>query len=144
MGDHIQPGVMPKAVTFVTGNANKKIDLPELQGEPDEISREKCKLAAVQIQGPTIVEDTCLCFNALKGLPGPYIKWFLKKLGHDGLNQMLSGYSDKSGYAQCVFSLSVDPSSDPVTFDGRCPGKIVPPRGPKNLDGTRFSSRTGL
>lgn len=21
-----------------------------------------------------MVEDTCLCFNALKGLPGPYIK----------------------------------------------------------------------
>lgn len=24
-----------------------------------------------------MVEDTCLCFNAYKGLPGPYIKWFL-------------------------------------------------------------------
>ena len=26
-----------------------------------------------QIQGPVLVEDTCLCFNALKGLPGPYM-----------------------------------------------------------------------
>ena len=25
---------------------NQKIDLPELQGEPEEISKEKCKLAA--------------------------------------------------------------------------------------------------
>lgn len=26
-----------------------------------------------QIDGPVIVEDTCLCFNALGGLPGPYM-----------------------------------------------------------------------
>lgn len=35
------------------------------------------------------VEDTSLCFNAFKGLPGVYIKWFLKKLGPSGLYQML-------------------------------------------------------
>ena len=79
-----------------------------------------------------MVEDTSLGFNALKGLPGPYIKWFLQKLGHDGLNDMLKGYSDKSGYAQCVFSLCF-PGSEPVTFDGRCPGQIVPPRGPNDF-----------
>ena len=47
--------------------------VPELQGEPDDISKEKCKLAAEAIQGPVCVEDTCLCFNALNGLPGPYM-----------------------------------------------------------------------
>ena len=26
-----------------------------------------------QIDGPVIVEDTCLCFKALGGLPGPYM-----------------------------------------------------------------------
>ena len=36
------------------------------------------------------MEDTSLCFNALGGLPGVYIKWFLAKLGHDGLNRMLA------------------------------------------------------
>jgi hypothetical protein len=81
-------------VTFVTGNAKKleevrailavdalpfdlvsqKFDLPELQGEPLDISAEKCMLAARQAQGPVFVEDTSLCFNALGGLPGPYIK----------------------------------------------------------------------
>jgi Ham1 family len=47
--------------------------VPELQGEPDEIATEKCKLAAAQVGGPVIVEDTSLCFNALGGLPGPYM-----------------------------------------------------------------------
>ncbi len=28
-----------------------KIDLPELQGEPEEVAREKCRLAARQAQG---------------------------------------------------------------------------------------------
>lgn len=55
---------------------SSKIDLPELQGEPEEISKEKCKIAAKIVNGPVMVEDTSLCFNALHGLPGPYIKVF--------------------------------------------------------------------
>lgn len=53
---------------------SQKIDLPELQGEPDEVSAEKCVLAAQKVGGPVLVEDTSLCFNALGGLPGVYIK----------------------------------------------------------------------
>ena len=48
---------------------------------------------------------------------------------------LIPGYTDKSGYAQCVFSLCVNPGTDPVTFDGRCPGKIVPPRGSTSVGG---------
>jgi inosine triphosphate pyrophosphatase len=139
-----------RPLTFVTGNPNKldevknilgqfiplqsqDIDLPELQGEPEEISREKCKLAVAQVKGPVIIEDTCLCFNALKGLPGPYIKWFLEKLGHDGLNRMLSGFEDKSAYALCTFSFCAGPGEEPVVFAGKTDGHIVPPRGPANF-----------
>lgn len=49
-----------------------------LQGEPEEVAREKCLLAVKEVKGPTITEDTCLCYNALGGLPGVYIKWFLQ------------------------------------------------------------------
>ena len=78
-----------KTLTFVTGNAKKleefvailgsnfpyevvsqKIDLPEYQGTPEEICIEKCREAAKIVKGPVITEDTCLCFNALGGLPG--------------------------------------------------------------------------
>ena len=31
-----------------------------------------------------ITEDTALCFEAMNGLPGPYIKFFLRELGHEG------------------------------------------------------------
>ncbi|KAK3157702.1 hypothetical protein QOZ80_2AG0126740 [Eleusine coracana subsp. coracana] len=142
--------VLPKAVTFVTGNAKKleevrailgasvpfqslKLDLPELQGEPEDISKEKARMAASQVNGPVLVEDTCLCFNALKGLPGPYIKWFLEKIGHEGLNNLLKAYEDKSAYAMCIFSLALGPGEEPITFVGKTWGKIVPARGPTDF-----------
>ncbi|KAL6971133.1 hypothetical protein U1Q18_030813 [Sarracenia purpurea var. burkii] len=141
---------LSRPVIFVTGNAKKleevrailgqsipfqslKLDLPELQGEPEEISKEKARLAANEVNGPVLVEDTCLCFNALKGLPGPYIKWFLQKIGHEGLNNLLVAYEDKSAYALCVFSLALGPDVEPMTFMGKTPGKIVPPRGPNDF-----------
>ena len=49
--------------------------LDDIKGEPDEISKEKCRLAVAAVKGPVMVEDTSLCFNAYNGLPGPYIKW---------------------------------------------------------------------
>merc|ERR1712151_1111312 len=61
------------------------------------------------------------------------IKWFLEKLGHDGLNKMLAGYEDKSAYAQCIFALSAGPGCEVRVFDGRTEGKIVPARGPTDF-----------
>ena len=142
-------------VTFVTGNAKKleevrailssgredvielrseRLDLPELQGEPEEVAREKARLAARALGGPALVEDTSLCFNALGGLPGVYVKWFLEKTGHEGLNNMLAAYEDKSAYAQCVFAYAEGPEDEePRVFVGRTHGKIVPARGPTDF-----------
>jgi non-canonical purine NTP pyrophosphatase (RdgB/HAM1 family) len=138
-------------VTFVTGNKkkleevkqilsggdelafelfNRKIDLPELQGDPFEIAEEKCRLAAKKVNGAVITEDTSLCFNALNGMPGPYIKWFLEKCGHDGLNRMLDGFDDRSGYAQTIVAYSAGPDCPVEVFEGRTNGMIVLPRGP--------------
>jgi inosine/xanthosine triphosphate pyrophosphatase family protein len=47
---------------------------------------EKAKLAAKEVNGPVLIEDTSLCFNALGGLPGVYIKWFYEK--YDALAQL--------------------------------------------------------
>lgn len=109
---------------------NVSLNLPEFQGEPEYICKEKVKLAAKEINGPAIVEDVSLCFNALKGLPGPYIKDFFEKLGLEGLNKLLAGFEDKSAYAQCIFGYCAGPDQEPLTFVGRCPGTIVAPKGP--------------
>lgn len=141
-------------VTFVTGNAKKlqevrqilaaegplpcevesaKVDLPELQGGPEAVAAEKCRLAAERVGGAVMVEDTSLCFNALGGLPGVYIKWFLEEVGHLGLNALLDGFDDRSAYAQCVFALCAGPGRPVRVFVGRTPGRIVPPRGPEDF-----------
>ena len=127
----VAASAMAPSITFVTGNANKlkevtrilsgdaplpfglqnkALDLPELQGEPEAIAREKCEMAAAAAGGPVMCEDTLLCFNALNGLPGPYIKWFLEKTGHAGLNNLLAAYDDKSASA---------PPASPVFFFSR-------------------------
>jgi inosine/xanthosine triphosphate pyrophosphatase family protein len=64
------------------------------------------------VGGPVLVEDTSLCFNAYQGLPGPYIKWFLEKMGHSGLNKMLDSFEDRSAYAMCIFSFSPGPGHE--------------------------------
>ncbi|XP_053928596.1 inosine triphosphate pyrophosphatase isoform X1 [Cuculus canorus] len=86
------------------------------------------------VQGPVIVEDTCLCFNALGGLPGPYIKWFLEKLKPEGLYKLLAGFEDKSAYALCTFAFSTGNLEEPVKlFKGQTHGLIVEPRGPRDF-----------
>ena len=52
----------------------------------------KCRLAAQYTKGPVLVEDTSLCFTALQGLPGPYIKHFLDGLGNEGLYKLLAAH----------------------------------------------------
>ncbi|KRX09239.1 hypothetical protein PPERSA_05908 [Pseudocohnilembus persalinus] len=132
-----------QVITLVTGNKNKlaefqkllgeavtnqAVDLPELQGEPEDIAKEKCRLAFKQIGKPVITEDTSLCFNAHKGLPGPYIKWYLDKLGPQGLSEMLDSYQDKTGYAQCIIAYMKQEFSEPLVFVGKVDGSIVRPR----------------
>ncbi|XP_065668690.1 inosine triphosphate pyrophosphatase [Hydra vulgaris] len=141
-----------KTLVFVTSNENKlkefvqiiglnekwnitskNIDLPEYQGEPDEISIQKCKIAAEYVKGPVVIEDTCLCFNAFGGLPGPYIKWFLDKLKPEGLYNLLNGWEDKSAYALCTFAYSSGSTDEIVLFRGITNGTIVQPRGPTSF-----------
>ena len=75
------------------------IDLPELQGNPEDIVRGKLKLAlekAKKLKGPILLEDTSLCFNAYGGLPGGYIKYFLKSIKPEGLYKMVCVFDDHS------------------------------------------------
>ncbi|KAJ3049965.1 nucleoside triphosphate pyrophosphohydrolase ham1 [Rhizophlyctis rosea] len=140
-----------RTLTFVTGNANKlrevqqilsgapiiltshKLDLPELQGTTHEIATSKAREASRILNGPALTEDTALSFTSLNGLPGPYIKWFLDSVGHEGLNKMLVGFDDKSATAICTFAYCPGPGKEVVLFEGRTEGRIVSARGPKDF-----------
>ena len=145
-----------KIINFVSGNKNKlrelnelfdkyfkdieikqlDIDLPELQGNPEDIVRGKLKLAlekAKNLEGPVLVEDTSLCFNSYGGLPGPYIKYFLKAIKQEGLYKMACAFEDHSAYAQSIFGLQKNEETEPYLFIGKTDGEIVSPRGNKNF-----------
>ncbi|WWC62025.1 inosine triphosphate pyrophosphatase [Kwoniella dejecticola CBS 10117] len=135
---------------FVTGNANKlkevqailaagngditvtsqSVDVPEIQGTTQEVAIAKVKVAAEKLGSPCVTEDTALCFEALGGLPGPYIKDFLGNLGHEGLNNMLKGFNSTKATALCTFAYSPGPGQEPILFEGSTEGNIVPARGP--------------
>lgn len=65
----------------------------------------------------------------MNGLPGPYIKWFLTSLGPEKLHLMLAGFQDKSAEAVATVAYSPGPGNEPVLFQGRISGSIVPARG---------------
>ncbi|RDB19868.1 Inosine triphosphate pyrophosphatase [Hypsizygus marmoreus] len=138
-------------LVFVTGNANKlkevkailsegghpieidsqSLEIPEIQGTTQEVAKDKCRRAAELTGTACITEDTALCYAALNGLPGPYIKHFMIEVGHEGLNNMLVGFPTKAAWALCTFAYSAGPGSEPIIFEGRTDGSIVPARGPK-------------
>eukprot|EP01040_Poterioochromonas_malhamensis_P012592 gene12592-13783_t len=139
-------------LTFVSSNPNKirevemllgesfrwpltthKYDLLEPQSSPFQISQMKCREAAELTNGAVIVEDTSLCFNALNGLPGPYIKWFYESIGNQGLFDLLTAYPDKRAEAKCALSFTTGPSQEVFTFIGVMRGSVVRPTGPQGF-----------
>ncbi|UJR38177.1 hypothetical protein I4U23_030853 [Adineta vaga] len=110
----------------------KDIDLDEYQGEPEKISIKKCKAAQKMIDGPVLIEDVSLCFNALKELPGPYIKWFVEDLKLEGLSKILVAYEDKRATAKVIFAYGERDKNgeptEPKLFIGTAEGTIVMPR----------------
>ncbi|VUC27506.1 unnamed protein product [Clonostachys rosea] len=136
-----------KEIFLITGNSNKiadfnailtpagiivrnqAVDVPEIQGSIEEISIAKCRKAAEIFRGPVVIDDTALCFNAMGGLPGPYIKAFLEALGPKSLHLLLVGFPDKSAQAVATIGYCQGPGHEPILFQGRIDGTIVPARG---------------
>jgi inosine triphosphate pyrophosphatase len=132
-------------ITFITGNKGKlrevreiligsnlkiesrSIDLMEIQGNSHEIASAKCNLASEIINGPVLIEDTSLSFNALNGMPGPYIKWFMDSMGLSTY-KLLDSFEDKTAKAITIFAFSEGPGHPILLFEGISDGKIVPPR----------------
>ena len=107
-------------VTFITGNQGKadalakwigfdvaihKLDLDEVQSvDVRKVSEHKARQAYDILKTPVLVEDVGLAFDALNGLPGALIKWFVDDAGLDVTAQMLNGFDDRSATAICVWT----------------------------------------
>ncbi len=107
-----------KDITFITGNQAKadylakylgfpvthiKLDLDEIQSlDLKEIVEHKVRQAYEKVKGPVIVEDVSLEFEALSGLPGPFIRFFVDKIPFETICSMINGRTRKAT-ARCVF-----------------------------------------
>lgn len=75
-----------EAITVFPDLDRVDIDLPEIQSaDQQEIVRAKLTAAIAQGLDCVMVEDTGLELECLGGLPGPFIKFFVKRLGARGL-----------------------------------------------------------
>jgi inosine triphosphate pyrophosphatase len=139
-----------RRLLFITGNANKlreakqilkgfdieskDVEIPEIQEVNEQvIVEEKIRQALKLLDCEVFVEDTSLCFDALNGLPGPLVKWFLKTVGRRGLVDMLAAFDNKTAYAKCYVGYG-RPAQDGkaekiVVFEGSVKGRIVEPTG---------------
>lgn len=43
----------------------------------------------------------------------------MESVGHDGLNNLLAAYADKTAEAVCTFAYSEGPGFEPIIFQGR-------------------------
>jgi len=46
---------------------------------------------------------------------------------------MLDGFSTRAAWALCTLAYSAGPGTEPILFEGRTGGNIVPARGPPNV-----------
>lgn len=131
-------------IEYVTGNPGKfkeaqtilspwqleqvPLDLVEIQGDPQQILITKAKSALELLNRPLIVEDVSLFCDALHGLPGPYIKDFLRHLGEKGLCDLVHRYPNHRCRVVCTAAYAV-PGQEPHVFEGVTLGQIVDPKG---------------
>lgn len=129
---------------FITGSKHKfaemepllpgikqlNIELPEIQEfDAKKIISAKLKEAFNHHDGEFIVEDTSLYFDCFNGLPGPLIKWFLQKLGTEGLSKLVAKLGNNRAIAKTIIGYAKNKKNIKF-FTGAVKGQIVSPKGP--------------
>jgi len=129
-------------IQFITGSKNKleeiqaivpgieqlEMDLPEIQEiDPHKIIQAKLEVAFAHSSGEFIVEDTSLYMEAMNGLPGPLIKWFLQVMGNEGLVNLADKLGNNKAVAKTLIGYAK--SKDDIRyFEGVVEGSLVRPR----------------
>lgn len=131
-------------LTLVSGNKGKQaewqrllpddfkielldLDLDEIQSfDLKEIISDKARRAYQQAQKPVVVEDISAGLDRLNGLPGPFVKFFEKRLGADALFQ-LSGREGESMTVRCA--MAYFDGQEMVIVESEVKGSVVSARG---------------
>ncbi len=129
-------------IYFITGNLNKlaelqailpgritvdhkALHLAEIQSmDPHEIVSHKLREAYAAVKSPVLVEDVSAGLDSLKGLPGPFIKFFEEQLGSDALYQLAP--NDR---VTITCTMGYYDGETEIIVDGVVHGTTVKPRG---------------
>lgn len=130
---------MPDRLLFVTSNPGKvreveailrapiaqlDLDLPEIQAlDVAEVARHKARTAFEHAGRPVLVEDTGLEIDALGGLPGAFVRWFLASLGPAGICALVPAGTARTARARTV--LARCDGGEVEVFAGETPGEIT-------------------
>ncbi len=116
---------------------NIRLELDEIQSlDPIKIIEYKLNSAKNKLNNEginfdyIIVEDTSLFIDSLNGLPGPFIKFFLKSIDNDGICKIVNSYSQNINASAKTFIGLIDKEGMTNFFEGEIKGKISKePRG---------------
>jgi XTP/dITP diphosphohydrolase len=126
---------MRDRLLFVTRNAGKvreveailgtpveqlALDVPEIQSlDVEEVVREKALTAFARAGRPVVVEDTGLYLDALHGLPGALVRWFLTTVGPAGICALIPPGVDRGARAKSAVALCDGETVEVMTGETR-------------------------
>jgi XTP/dITP diphosphohydrolase len=112
---------LPQRLLFVSSNPGKvreveailgvtvtqlPLDLPEIQAlDVETVVADKARRAFAAAGAPVLVEDTGLYVDALRGLPGALVRWFLVTIGPAGICALIPPGADRAATARSAVAL---------------------------------------
>ena len=107
-----------------TNHKVSKLDIWEIQSlDLDEVIENKAKSAYQEIKKPVLVEDVSFEIKALGGLPGTFIKFFLKTLGTEGTVALVKG---KDTATKVTTAAAIYDGENLKVFKGTIYGTLLP------------------
>ena len=112
-----------------TSHKVSTINIPEIQSlDLNEVITHKAKEAYNKIKKPVLVEDISFEIKALKGLPGPFIKYFLSTVGTEGTVKLLGNAPTDT---KVIAAVAIYDGKSLKIFKGTAHGTLSPKnRGP--------------
>lgn len=107
-----------------TNHKVSKLDIPEIQSlSLDEVITAKAKAAFERIKKPVLVTDISLEIEALGNLPGPFVKFFLMKLGAEKTVALIGPKNTKTKVTDAI---AIYDGKNLQIFKGQVFGHLIP------------------
>ncbi len=126
---------MPHRLLFVSSNAGKvreveailgapveqlDLDVPEIQAlDVEAVVHQKALIAFAHAGRPVVVEDTGLYVDALRGLPGALVRWFLATIGPAGICALIPHEAGRGALARTAVAFCDGESVEVLTGETR-------------------------